>query len=284
MKTVVVTGASTGIGHASAKVLVGEGFRVFGSVRKQADADRLKAELGEHFTPLLFDVTDEAAVHVSARQVRAALAGETLLGLLNNAGVAVPGPLYDQAIEDFRRQMEINLTGQLIVTQAFLPLLGMDSALKGPPGRIVMISSVGGKRAAPFMGAYNASKFALEGLSESLRRELMLYGIDVIVIGPGMVQSAIWDKVEALDIDRYQNSSYYTALQRMREFMLRSGRKGLRPEQVGELVHRIFTTSSPKVRYAIVDGRIEHQMMKVMPSRLVDRIIAYRLGFKRKDR
>jgi NAD(P)-dependent dehydrogenase (short-subunit alcohol dehydrogenase family) len=283
MKTVVVTGASTGIGHASAKVLVGEGFRVFGSVRKQADADRLKAELGENFSPLLFDVTDEAAVHVAARQVRAALAGETLLGLLNNAGVAVPGPLYDQAIEDFRRQMEINLTGQLIVTQAFLPLLGMDSALKGPPGRIVMISSVGGKRAAPFMGAYNASKFALEGLSESLRRELMLYDIDVIVIGPGMVQSAIWDKVEALDIDRYRNSSYYTALQRMREFMLRSGRRGLRPEQVAELVHRILTTSSPKVRYAIVDGRIEHLMMKVIPSRLVDRIIAYRLGFKRKD-
>ena len=283
MKTVVVTGASTGIGQATAKVLVDEGFRVFGSVRKQVDADRLQAWLGPNFTPLLFDITDEAAVHTAARQVRAALAGATLFGLLNNAGVAVPGPLYDLAVDDFRNQIEINVTGQLIVTQAFLPLLGMDSALKGTPGRIVMISSVGGKTAAPFMAPYNASKFALEGLSESLRRELMLYGIDVIVIGPGFVRSAIWDKAEALEVDRYRNSPYFTALQRMRDFMLKSGRAGLPPERVGELVHHVLTTASPKVRYAIVDSRFEHHMMKVLPLRLVDRIIAYRLGLKRKN-
>ena len=179
MKTVVVTGASTGIGWGCVKVLIAAGSRVFGSVRKQADGDRLSAAFGPNFTPLLFDVTDEAAVAAGARQVEAALGGETLSGLVNNAGIAVPGPLLHLKIDDFEHQLAVNVTGQLIVTQAFAPLLGVDRSRKGVPGRIVMISSVGGKNAMPFLGAYSASKFALEGMSESLRRELMPFGIDV---------------------------------------------------------------------------------------------------------
>ena len=176
MQSVVVTGVSTGIGWGCVKVLVASGFRVFGSVRKQADAERLTKEFGANFTPLIFDVTDEAAVAAGAKQVEAALAGETLSGLVNNAGVAVPGPLLNLKIEDFERQIAINLAGPLIVTQAFAPLLGVDRSRKGAPGRIVMISSVGGKNAWPFNGAYSASKFGLEGMSESLRRELMIFG------------------------------------------------------------------------------------------------------------
>lgn len=129
MRSVVVTGASTGIGWAIAKFLVGRGYRVFGSVRKQADADRLTSEFGANFTPLLFDVTDEAAVLAAARQVREALGGETLAGLVNNAGIAVAGPA-----DDFRRQMDINVIGPVIATQAFGPLLGADPSLKGPKG------------------------------------------------------------------------------------------------------------------------------------------------------
>ena len=181
MKSVVVTGASTGIGWACLKVLIAGGFRVFGGVRKQADADRLAKEFGANFTPLLFDVTDAAAVAAAAGKVRAALGGETLFGLVNNAGIAVPGPLLELSVEDFRRQIDVNLIGQFIVTQAFGPLLGADRSLKGPPGRIVMISSISGKTAFPFGGAYAASKFGLEGLSEALRRELMIFGVDVIV-------------------------------------------------------------------------------------------------------
>ncbi|HMJ42170.1 MAG TPA: SDR family NAD(P)-dependent oxidoreductase, partial [Pseudolabrys sp.] len=144
MQSVVITGASTGIGWATAKLLLDRGFRVFGSVRKQADADRLKGEFGPNFTPLLFDVTDEAAVLAAAREVRAALNGETLFGLVNNAGIAVAGPVLELDADEFRRQMDVNVIGPIIATQAFGPLLGSDPSLKGKPGRIVMMSSVAG--------------------------------------------------------------------------------------------------------------------------------------------
>ncbi|MBA4210573.1 MAG: oxidoreductase, partial [Parvibaculum sp.] len=202
MKSVVVTGVSTGIGNAAARVLAKKGFRVFGSVRKEADAAALKKDLGESFVPLVFDVTDEAGVARAAAEVRAALGGEKLAGLVNNAGIAVSGPLIDLDPDEFRKQMEVNVTGPFLVTQAFAPLLGTDRALKGEPGRIVNISSVAGIRAMPFLGPYAASKFALEGFSEALRRELMMFGIDVVVIGPGPVKTAIWDKAEEIDISR----------------------------------------------------------------------------------
>src|SRR3954453_9928141 len=213
MRSVVVTGASTGIGWAIAKLLVGRGYRVFGSVRKQEDADRLTGEFGANFTPLLFDVTDEAAVLAAARKVREALggetlAGETLAGLVNNAGVAVAGPVLELPVDDFRRQMEINVIGPVIATQAFGPLLGADPSLKGPKGRIVMISSVAGKNGNPLSAPYCTSKHAIEGLSESLRRELMLFGIDVIIVAPGAVKTPIWSKAEQIDLSVYKNSPY----------------------------------------------------------------------------
>src|SRR6202171_1916049 len=155
MRLVVITGASTGIGWATAKLLVDRGYRVFGSVRKQADADRLKREFGANFTPLLFDVTDEAAVLAAGREVRAALNGETLFGLVNNAGIAVAGPVLELAAVGFARPMDVNVTGPIISTQAFGPLLGSDPSLKGPRGRIVMISSVAGKNGNPLMSAYS---------------------------------------------------------------------------------------------------------------------------------
>src|ERR1700738_1505428 len=182
MQSVVITGASTGIGWATAKLLLERGFRVFGSVRKQGDADRLRGEFGANFTPLLFDVTNEAAVLAAAREVRAALGGETLFGLVNNAGIAVAGPVLELSVDEFRRQMDVNVIGPIVATQAFGPLLGAAPSLHGPKGRIVMISSVADKNGNPLMSAYSASKFAIEGLSASLRREMMLFGIDVLII------------------------------------------------------------------------------------------------------
>ena len=227
MRSVVITGASTGIGWASAKLLLDRGFRVFGSVRKQADADRLRSEFGANFTPLMFDVTDEAAVLAAAREVRAALNGETLAGLVNNAGIAVAGPVLELAADEFRRQMDVNVIGPIIATQAFGPLLGSDPSLKGPKGRIVMISSVAGKNGNPLTSAYSASKHAIEGLSESLRRELMLFGIDVIIVAPGAVKTPIWGKAEEVDISAYKNSPYFPALEKIRAFMLHLGEIGL---------------------------------------------------------
>ncbi len=280
MKSVVVTGASTGIGWGCVKVLIAGGFRVFGSVRKQADADRLSQEFGANFAPLIFDVTDEAAVAGGARQVEAALGEDTLFGLVNNAGIAVPGPLLHLDIDDFRRQIAVNLTGQLIVTQAFAPALGADSQRKGAPGRIVMISSVGGKNAMPFLGPYSASKFALEGLSESLRRELMLFGIDVIVIAPGTVATPIWDKADAIDVAPYAKTPFAPALLKIREYMISNGKKGLPPERVGEAVKQALTVAKPKTRYIVTPDPAQNFLVNVLPKRMVDGMIAGRLGLK----
>ena len=278
MRSVVITGASTGIGWATAKVLAERGFRVFGSVRKQADADRLKTELGANVTPLLFDVTDEAAVHAAAKDVRAALGGETLAGLVNNAGIAVAGPVLELAADEFRRQMEVNLIGPVIATQAFGPLLGSDPALKGPKGRIVMISSVAGKHGNPLTSAYSASKHAIEGLSDSLRRELMLFGIDVIVVAPGAVKTPIWDKAEQVDISVYKNSPYFPALQKVRAVMLQLGSNGLPAEAIAEKVFQALTLPNPKVRYTLAPDPMLQLMAKLLPKRTFDRMIAKRLG------
>ena len=278
MQSVVITGASTGIGWATAKLLLGRGFRVFGSVRKQVDADRLKAEFGAGFTPLLFDVTDEAAVLAAAREVRAALNGQTLTGLVNNAGIAVAGPVLELSADEFRRQMDVNVIGPIIATQAFGPLLGSDPSLKGPKGRIVMISSVAGKNGNPLSAAYSASKHAIEGLSESLRREMMLFGIDVIIVAPGAVKTPIWSKAEEVDISRYKNSAYLPALEQVRKFTQHLSEIGLPPEKIAEAIADALTSAGPKVRYQLTPDPMRHLITGLLPKRTVDKIIAKRLG------
>ena len=278
MQSVVITGASTGIGWATAKLLLDRGFRVFGSVRKPADADRLRGEFGANFTPLLFDVTDEAAVLAAGREVRAALNGETLTGLVNNAGIAVAGPVLELSADEFRRQMDVNVVGPIIATQAFGPLLGSDPALKGPKGRIVMISSVAGKNGNPLTAAYSASKHAIEGLSESLRREMMLFGIDVIIVAPGAVKTPIWGKAEQVDISGYKNSPFFPALQGVRKFMLKLGETGLPAETIAETIAEALTSTHPRVRYQITPDPMRHLVTGLLPKRMVDRIIAKRLG------
>jgi hypothetical protein len=279
MQSVVITGASTGIGHACAKLLLDKGYRVFGSVRKQADADRLRSEFGANFTPLLFDVTDEPAVLAAARDVRAALNGETLAGLINNAGIAVTGPVLELSADEFRRQMDVNVIGPIISTQAFGPLLGVDQSLKGPKGRIVMISSVAGKNGNPLTAPYCASKHAVEGLSESLRRELMLFGIDVVIVAPGPVKTPIWTKSQGdFDTSRYNNSPYLAAMQKVTAYMQHLDSIGLPPETIAQSVYNALTLPKPKTRYQIAPDPMRHLMMQWLPKRMVDRIIAKRIG------
>ncbi|WP_398473246.1 SDR family oxidoreductase [Tardiphaga sp.] len=284
MRSVVITGVSTGIGHATAGHLLASGFRVFGSVREPADAERLQAKFGAHFTPLLFDVTDEAAVRGAADQVRAALNGEMLAGLVNNAGVVVPGALLDLDVSEFRTQIDINVLGPVIATKAFLPLLGTDTSLKGTPGRIVMMSSVSGQFGNPLLSPYSTSKFALEGLSESLRRELMLFGIDVITIAPGPVRTPIWDKAEALDIKRFANSPYLPALTRLRGMLAQMSSKGLPPERIAALVHRAVTDAKPGARVIASPEPVQTFIAGLLPRRWADRIIAGQLGLSAKPR
>ena len=277
-RSVVVTGSSTGIGWGIAKILIKKGIRVFGSVRKQADADRLHAEFGANFVPLMFDVTDARAVVEGAKKASAMLEGWPLLGLVNNAGIAVAGPLLYLDIDEFRHQLEVNVTGQLIVTQAFAPLLSAHGDHGAGPGRIVMISSVGGKNASPFVGPYNASKFALEGFSESLRRELLLLGIDVIVVAPGAVATPIWDKAEQVDVSRYANTPYAAPLNAVRDYMLTSGRKGLKPEKLGQAVWKALVVRKPRTRYVVTPDPLQNFLVNNLPKRMVDRMIGGRLG------
>jgi len=283
-RAVVITGASTGIGRAAVAKAVREGAHVFPSVRKQADAESLTAEFGEAVTPLIFDVADEAAVHAGATRVAAALGGRRLFGLVNNAGIAVPGPLLHLDTEELRRQFEINFFGVHNVTRAFADVLGVDKERTGTPGRIVMISSVGGQNGAPFVGPYAASKFAMEGYSQSLRRELMLYGIDVIVIGPGAVATPIWDKAEQNDLTRYSNTDYAPMVEKIAGYMVAQGKVGLPPSDVGDLIWLCLSDPKPKTRYHILRKPfMDRTLPHLMNPRVVDNVIAKRLGFPKRS-
>ena len=276
---VVITGASTGIGLATARVLVAHGCHVFGGVRRNTDADMLTAELGDRCTPLLFDVTDVAAIQAAVPVVAERLDGQTLFGVVNNAGIAVGGPLIHQPLDEVRRHLEVNTLGALATVQAFAPLLGTDRARIGKPGRIVNVSSIAGRISAPFLGAYAASKRALEGMSHSLRRELLLYGIDVIIINPGSVATPIWDKAETNDPSRYAATAYRPILQRFLQAALRSGRAGLPAETVGEVVWTALTARRPRTFYPVVRRRLlDWTIPLALPARLIDRLIAKRLG------
>jgi NAD(P)-dependent dehydrogenase (short-subunit alcohol dehydrogenase family) len=279
----VVTGASTGIGRSAVKALVGHGWRVFAGVRKVADAESLRQEFGEAVEPLLFDVTDIAAVHRAADETRVKLGGHTLKGLVNNAGLAIGGPLAHQPIDQIRRAFEVNALGAVTVSQAFIPLLGADSSLTGGPGRIVNISSVAGRIAAPFLGDYAMSKHALEAFSDSLRRELMIYGIDVIVIGPGSIATPIWDKAEATDDSVYADTDYGPALKRFKAAFVKRGRQGLPVERLGEAIHLALTAPNPRARYVVLRNRfVNWTLPLLLPKRVLDRVIARALGLTRR--
>ena len=281
MKNIVVTGASTGIGRDAARILIKNSYRVFGSVRKQEDANKLAREFGNNFIPLIFDVTDEDAVHAAANQVCDELGGETLFGLVNNAGVAVAGPMMHLPIEQFRRQLEVNVTGQLIVSQAFIPLLGADRSLKGKPGRIINISSVSGRNGNPFIGPYAASKHALNGLSESMRRELILYGIDVIIVAPGPIVTPIWDKAEQEDPDQYKDTDYFESGIKFKKYTIRRGRNGMPVEKVSKVILKALTTQKPRVEYTITPHPIRAWVISLLPKRYIDTLTARALGFQK---
>jgi len=280
MPAVVITGVSSGIGHATAKLLLDKGWRVFGSVRKPADAERLQQEFGASFAPLIFDVTDEAGVHAAAATVRAALGGERLAGLVNNAGIAVSGAVLDLSPDEFRRQFEVNVIAPIVATQAFAPLLGADKTLRGAPGRIVMMSSIAGRFGNPLMAAYSASKHALNGLSDGLRREMMLLGIDVVVIMPGAVKTPIWAKAEQEDVSRFAGSPFYPALQKIRALLPKMDESGLPPETIAQHVHDALTSASPKAHDVITPGPLQFWLSTKLPPRLVDKIVARRLGLQ----
>ena len=283
MKSIVVTGASSGIGRKISQALVASGFRVFGSVRKPSDAKAVAAELGENFVPLTFDVTDRKAVDAAAVQVKGVLKGEKLAGLINNAGIAVIGAVQTLSPDEFQNQFDVNLMGVFHCTQAFLDMLGADTSRTGEAGKIINISSVSGDLAMPFMGAYNMSKFGLEGFSEALRRELMLFGIDVVVIAPGPIKTPIWEKFDGDKLTkRAANSAYKKPLERMLSFSKQMEQTGLPPEIIANRVIAVLQDSKPKTRYTIDAQWMQNSLLSLMPKRVADRMIAKQMELGQK--
>ncbi len=278
MKYVVITGVSTGIGYDAARYLTERGWHVLGSVRKQADADRVQAALGDNFTPLLFDVTDGAAVSTAVTQTQSIIGENNLAGLINNAGIATPGPLMYMPMEDFRWQFEVNVFGLLDVTQKFLPLLGARKNCSHPPGRIVNISSLSGIIVYPFQGAYAASKHALEAMSDALRRELLIYDIDVILIEPGTVKTPVIAKFGE-QVAKYRQTDYAPALQRVQSEVADRETSGLPVERISEVIYKALESPHPKTRYIIPRKKLMGWLLpRWLPDRIFDRYVGKRLG------
>ena len=276
-RAIVVTGASTGIGYAIAERFARGGWQVFGSVRKAEDGERLRDALG--VTPLRFDVTDGAAVRAAADEVAARLGGRTLGGLVNNAGLVVAGPLLYLPLDTLRMQMEVNFTGPFVVQQAFAPLLGVDRSRNGAPGRIAQISSVSGSVGFPMLGAYCASKHALNGMSESLRRELLPFGIEVSVVAPGAIVTPIWGKGDLSELGQYRDTPYGPSLAKFAEVTEKMGRGGLPASRVADAVWHAMTARKPKLRYEVIPKRFrEWTLPKFLPKRVVDRFVGKMLG------
>lgn len=275
-KAVVVTGASTGIGEATSLLLAENGFRVFAGVRKAADGDRLSAS-SERVTPVLLDVTDGASIRDARETVLAATAEADLAALVNNAGIAVSGPLEFVPLDELRHQFEVNLFGQVAVTQAFLP------ALRRAKGRIVNMSSISGRLAVPFLGPYAMSKFALEAFSDALRREVHRFGVDVVCIEPGAIATPIWRKsLDASDAQRERVPAeaielYGSGMETIRKGAERTGETAIPAETVARVVHEALAAARPRARYLVGwDARTRARLAWLLPDRWLDRIVRSR--------
>lgn len=275
-RPIIVTGVSSGIGRAIAVAAVKSGIPVFGSVRTMEDAQKFEGDLGPGATALVFDLRDDHAIGAAAARVSAAAEEAGISALINNAGSAVPGPLEHLPLDRFREQIDSTLTGTLAVTQAFLPLLRGHQ-----PGRIINVSSVAGSTAMPFLGAYAVAKHGIEAMSDSLRRELRVYGINVTIVQPGGVRTPIWDKAAKANMAEAADG-YEGPLSTFRDLALAAGDKGLPAEKVANLVIRIVRSKRPRYRYLISPNPGTERLMRAMPHWLLDRLIASRLGLTRR--
>jgi NAD(P)-dependent dehydrogenase (short-subunit alcohol dehydrogenase family) len=276
--SVLVTGSSTGIGRAAALRLDASGWRVFAGVRREEDAESLRVEGSERLSPVMLDVTDAGAIAAAAELLTAELAGAGLDGLVNNAGIGIPSPLETLPIENFRRGIEVNLTGQVAVTQAMLPLI------RQARGRIVFISSIGGLIAFPLGGVYHAAKFGLEAVGDVFRRELRPWGISVSLVEPGTIATDIWSKSE-LEADAMTDQApareelYSKAMAAYRKTTRSLAKKGIPPAEVAEAIEHALTARRPRTRYLVGrDAKFQARAKIFIPDRVFDRVVARVMG------
>jgi NAD(P)-dependent dehydrogenase (short-subunit alcohol dehydrogenase family) len=274
VRSVLITGASTGIGRTTALRLDAAGWRVYAGVRKQEDAEALRASGSDRLQPLILDVTDAGQIAAAAARIESeSPAG--LDGLVNNAGIAVPGPLETLPLDDFRRQVEVNLTAQVAVTQAMLPLI------RQARGRVVFIASIGGRIAFPLNGAYHAAKFGIEAVGDVFRQELRPWGISVSVVEPGTIDTPIWERgarnADELEARAHPNQEalYGEAIARFREVVKKLAEKGIPPEKVAKAIVHALESNRPRTRYLVgLDAKVQARLKLVIPTRVFDRIVA----------
>ena len=278
MKTVLVTGSSSGIGRATVQRLDAAGWKVFAGVRKEEDAAKLREESSPRLEPLLLDVTDADAIAAAAERVKAEPGG--LDGLVDNAGNAVAGPLEALPIEDFRRQVELNLIAQVAVTQAMLP------AIRTARGRVVMVSSMGGRVALPLTGAYHAAKFGLEAVGDTLRQELAPWGIKVVLIEPGSIDTPIWKSGQEDADDLLDRAApgmrelYGATIERYRKVVQDTAERGIPAEKVAAKIEHALEARRPRSRYLIgIDAQVMARLKPVVPTPVFDWVIARAMGF-----
>ena len=280
LSTVILTGASTGIGYASTVYLAERNFFVIATVRKSEDAERLQ-KLHQNIYPVILDVCFSEQVESLASSVKAFLLlnqRDHLDALINNAGIALGGPLVELDDHTLQHQLEVNVVAPMRMIRALAPSLGVRAnSIKG--GRIIQVSSISGERAMPFVGPYTASKFALEGLSDSLRMELIPFGVDVVIIQPGPINTAIWDKAPTPEENPFRNGLYTEALRRFYKLVVEGGKKGLPPIEIAQVIHKALITSKPNTRYMKTPGFFTRVFLpKRLPTRVFDRLIAKLLG------
>jgi NAD(P)-dependent dehydrogenase (short-subunit alcohol dehydrogenase family) len=284
---ILITGASTGIGEGCARWLDARGHRVFAGVRRDEDAARLKTASSDRLVPIRLDVTDAESIRESVALVSDTLRRESrsagLDGLVNNAGIAVAGPLEYLSLDAFRRQLDVNVTGQVAVTQAFLPSVRLAR------GRIVFIGSIGGRLATPFLAPYCASKFALEAIADSLRIELQPWGIHVAILEPGSIATPIWGKPVdggvAADaaLATAQERDYGGAIAAFRAVAASSGKRGVSTDRTSMVIERALTARSPKTRYVVGrDAKIQLALRHLIPDRLRDRLVTQLMNLPRR--
>ena len=277
MRSVLVTGASTGIGRATALRLDSSGWQVFAGVRDPADAESLRGAASPRLVPVFLDVTEPAQIAAAAEQVERE-SENGLAGLVNNAGVAIPGPLETIPLEDFRRQLEVNLVAYVAVTQALLP------QIRRAEGRVVFLSSIGGRVAFPFGGPYHASKFGTEAIGDVFRQELRPWNLRVSIIEPGSIDTPIWErgqrKGEEIEAKAPRTSLLYgAAIEKFRKVIEDTAERGIPPEKVAKAIAHALESPRPKSRYLVgLDAKLQARLKPLIPTPLFDRIVARQLN------
>ncbi|MEA2486805.1 MAG: hypothetical protein QOF16_459 [Actinomycetota bacterium] len=277
---IVITGASSGIGRACAIYLEQRGHQVFAGVRKEADAEDLRKNGSDRMSPIIVDITDHDSIGAAFADVETRLAGRPLQGLVNNAGITVSGPAEFVPIDEVRRQFEINLFGHMAMTQAFLPMLRTSK------GRVVNVGSIGGRNALPFMSPYCASKFAMEGFTDSLRMELSAWGMHVSLIEPGSIATPLWEKgtsqADSLidDLPKEAHELYGEAMDKAKVAAVREEARAIPPERVAAAIEHALTSSRPKTRYLVGRDARMIAAVKNLPDRVVDKLILQQLRLK----